>query len=49
MDFEPSIPNLGGWCPIRTERREKLGQEGIYGKKCVPVFAKICAQVNVHE
>jgi hypothetical protein len=22
--FEPSTPNLGGWCSIRTERRERV-------------------------
>ena len=32
--FEPSTPNLGGWCSIRTEHRES----SIGGALCSPMF-----------
>jgi hypothetical protein len=31
--FEPSTPNLGGWCSIRTERREKVLLDPFYSPK----------------
>ena len=31
--FEPSTPNLGGWCSIRTEHRERVWLGPLYSPK----------------